>query len=138
MNKVIGILSFVVVVGFTLPEVSWADKHVATHSEEKRPSPILAERDGFVGPVMSGESLPHPAEHSSWNRLSLTHTDTPHLFSRDTHPSGAYRNSQPVDGTALMFSWPFESLTTFPMSIDGAPRERNLTRDDEMTHPYLR
>lgn len=138
MNKVIVILSFVVVVGNTLPEVSWADKHVLAQPEEKRPSLMLAERDEFVGPVLRGEGLSRLVEPSSWNSLSLTHTDPPHLFGRDAHHPGAYRNSQPADGTALMFSWPFEGLPTFPMNRDAAPREKNLSQDNEMTSPYLR
>ena len=138
MNKVIVILSFVVVVGNTLPEVSWADKHVLAQPEEKQPSLILAERDEFVGPAWRGEGLSRPADHSSWNRLSLTHTDPPHLFGRDTHHSGAHRNSQPADGTALMFSWPFESLPTFQMNTDATPRETTLNQENEMTNPYLR
>mgnify|MGYP007037749135 CR=1 FL=1 len=138
MNKVVAILSFVFVAGYILPEVSWADKHILAPSEDKRSSLMLAERDEFVGPVLRGESLSRPAEPSSWNRFSLTHTDSTQLFGRDPHPPGAYRRSQPADGVALMFGWPFERLPTFPMSTDAAPRERNLYQDNEMTNPYLR
>ena len=107
MNKVIVILSFVVVVGNTLPEVSWADKHVLAQSEEKRPSLTLAERDEFVGPVVRGEGLSRPAEQSSWNRLSMTHTDAHHLPGSEQHHPASYRNSNASDGTAIMFGWAF-------------------------------
>lgn len=138
MNKAVVILSFLAITGYTIPDESLAHTHILGPLEVSEGSVISVERGELIGPLPMGGSLSHGRDNASWDWLNLTHTDTPHLFGRDAHPSGAYRNSQPADGTALMFSWPFESLPTFPMGTDAAQREKSLNQDNEMTHPYLR
>lgn len=138
MNKMIGILSFVVVVGNTLPEVSWADKHVFVQSEEKRPSLMFAERNDFVGPVQRNEGLSLRAGKTPWDGFSLAHTDTHHSLGRDQHHPALHRNFHAPDGVALMFSWPFESLSTFRTNTQPIPGTTTFNYDNEATDVHAR
>jgi hypothetical protein len=138
MNRVIIILSLVVITGYVIPDLSRAHRHVLALPEDERQSLRPTEPAESIGPVLKDAGSSQRSEQRSWDCLSLTHTDPPHLFGRDTHHSGAYRNSQPADGTALMFSWPFESLPTFQMNTDATPRETNLNQENGVADPYLR
>ncbi len=108
MNKVVAILSFVIVVGSAAPEVSRAHKHVAIQDERGTRLLMLAGPDEYMGPVPRSEELSQRAQQSSWNCVGLTHTDPHHHFSHESSHPGAYRNSQMADGGAIMFRYAFK------------------------------
>ena len=108
MSKVVAILSFVIVVGSALPEVSRAHKHVVLQEAQGTRSLMLARLDEFIGPVLRSEELSQRAQQSSWNCVGLTHTDPHHLFSNESSHPVAYRNSQMADGGAIMFRYVFQ------------------------------
>lgn len=108
MNKVAAILSFVIVVGSALPEVSRAHKHVVLQEAQGTRSLMLARLDEFMGPVLRSEVLSQREQQSSWNCVGLTHTDPHHLFSNESSHRVAYRTSQMADVGAIMFGYAFK------------------------------
>lgn len=129
MNRVVIILSLVVIAGYVTPDLSRAHSHVLALPEDGRQSLKSAEPSEFIGPVMRNEGLSQRAEQSSWNRLSLTHTDINYLSGRERHHPASYRSFIAPDGVALMFSWPFASVPPFWMSPQGSSNEPPLKQD---------
>jgi len=128
MNKVITILSFVVV-GYATADVSWADRHVSASTEREGRLLMLAGGDEFVGPVLRPEGLSQHAEHPSWNRFSLTHTDLHHPAGGERHHPVPSRSFIVPDGVALMFSWPFTSTPASQLGPRAAQKEPKLNSD---------
>ena len=118
MNRVIIILSLVVIAGYITPDLSQAHRHILALPEDERQS------------LKRSEGLSQRAEQPSWNRLSLTHTDTTYLPGSERHHPAAYRSSNAPDGAALMFSWPLASVPTFWMGPEGTSNEPILKQDD--------
>jgi hypothetical protein len=129
MNRVIIILSLVVIAGYVTPDLSRAHRHLFTLPEDERQSLASTKPAEFIGPVLRSEGLSQRAEQPSWNRLSLTHTDTTYLPGSERHHPAAYRSFNAPDGAALMFSWPFASAPTFGMSPQGSSNEPMLNLD---------
>lgn len=129
MNRVIIILSLVVLTGSVAPDLSRAHSHVQAQPQSEGPSLILAEPAEFIGPVLKGEEVLKLTEQPSWNRLSLTHTDTNYLPASERHHPALYRSFIAPDGVALMFSWPFASVSTFWMNPQGSSNESTLNQD---------
>jgi hypothetical protein len=130
MIRAIIILSLVVIAGYVTPDLSRAHSHVLALPEDGRQSLKSAEPAEFIGPVMRNEGLSQRAEQPSWNRLSLTHTDTHYLPGRERHHPASYRSFIAPDGLALMFSWPFASVPSFWMSPQESPNEPTFKQDD--------
>jgi hypothetical protein len=129
MNRVIIILSLVVITGYVIPDLSRAHRHVLALPEDERQSLMPDEPAEFIGPVMRSNGLSQRAEQPSWNRLSLTHTDTNYPPGSEGHHPAAYRNFNAPDGVALMFNWPFAGGPTFWMSPQGSSNEPTLNLD---------
>jgi len=128
MNKVIAILSFVVV-GYATSDVAWANRHVSASTDREGRSLILAGGDEFVGPVLRPEGLSQRGEQPSWSRFSLVHTDIHHLpGSEPRHPVPS-RSFIAPDGVALMFSWPFASTPASQLRLRAAQKEPKLNLD---------
>ena len=130
MNRVSIILGLVVIAGYVTPDLSRAHSHVPALPEDGRQSLKSAEPAEFIGPVLRSEGLSQRAEQPSWNRLSLTHTDTHYLQGDERHHPASYRSFIAPDGTALMFSWPFASVPPFWMSPQGSSNEPTLNQND--------
>lgn len=64
LSKVVAILSFVIVVGSALPEVSRAHKHVVLQKAQGTCSLMLARLDEFMGPVLRSEELSQREQQS--------------------------------------------------------------------------
>ncbi len=130
MNRVIIILSLVVIAGFVTPDLSQAHRHILALPEDERQSLTSAEPAEFIGPVLRSEGLSQRTEQPSWNRLSLTHTDTTYLPGMERHHPAAYRSSNAPDGVALMFSWPLASVPTFWIGPEEKSNEPTLKQDN--------
>lgn len=130
MNRVIIILSLAVIAGYVTPDLSQAHRHILALPEDERQSLKSPEPAEFIGPVLRSEGLSQRTEQPSWNRLSLTHTDTTYLPGSERHHPAAYRSSNTPDGAALMFSWPLASVPTFWMGPEGTSNEPTLKQDD--------
>jgi hypothetical protein len=130
MNRVIIILSLVVIAGYVTPDLSQAHRHMLALPEDERPSLKSAEPVEFIGPVLNGENMLKDKKQPSWNRFNLTPTDAHYLPGSERHHTAAYRSFQAPDGVALMFSWPFASGPTFWMSPQGSSNEPPLKQDD--------
>ncbi|QPD02829.1 MAG: hypothetical protein Nkreftii_000603 [Candidatus Nitrospira kreftii] len=128
MNKVIAILSFVVV-WYATADVSWAERHVSISTEREGRVLMLAGDDEFVGPVLRPEGLSQQAEQPSWNRFSLTPTDLYHPAGGERHHPVPSRSFIAPDGVALMFSWPFASTPTSQLGPRAAQKEPQLNLD---------
>jgi len=128
MNRVIIILSLVVIAGSVTPDLSRAHSHVLAQPQNEKQSLIPAEPAEFIGPALKSEGVLKRTEQPSWNRFSLTHPDVHHLPGSAPY-SPSYRNFIVPDGVALMFSWPFASVPTFWMGPEGAPHEPALNQD---------
>jgi len=133
MNRVVIILGLVVIAGYVTPDLSRAHSHVLALPEDGRQSLKSAEPAEFIGPVLKGEEVLKRTEQPSWNRLSLTHTDTNFLPGSERNRPASYRSFIAPDGVALMFSWPFASVPQFWMSPQGSSNEPTLRQDDPMT-----
>ena len=129
MRKSIAVLCFIVLGGYTIPDVSWADKHVVTTLEGPLPSLTPAEYTELIGPVLSSEGWLQRTEQRSWNCFNLIHTDPHYILSIDQHHPAPYRTLQEPDGAALMFSWPFGGLGNQPIS-GNANHNRNGEADN--------
>jgi hypothetical protein len=129
MNRVIIILSLAVIAGYVTPDLSRAHSHVLDLPQSERQSLIPAEPAEFIGPFLKGGEVLKRTEQPSWNRLSLTHTDTNYLPGSERHHPGAYRSFQAPDGAALMFSWPFASVPRSWLSPQGTSDEPTLNPD---------
>jgi hypothetical protein len=129
MNRVIVILSLVVVAGYVTPDLSQAHRHILALPEDERQSLRSTGPAEFIGPVLRDEGLSQRAGQPSLNRLSLTHTDTNSLPGSERHHPAAYRSFNAPDGAALMFSWPFASVSTFWRSPQGSSDEPTLDPD---------
>jgi hypothetical protein len=129
MNRVIIILSLVVIAGYVTPDLSRAHSHGLALPQSERQPLIPAEPAEFIGPVLRSEGLSQRAKQPSWNRLSLTHTDTTYLPGSERHHPAAYRSFNAPDGAALMFSWPFASGPTLGISPQGSSNEPTLNLD---------
>lgn len=79
MNRVIIILSLIVVAGCVTPDLSRAHSHVLALPQSERQSLKSAEPAEFIGPVLRNEGLSQRAEQPSWDGLSLAHPDTHHF-----------------------------------------------------------
>lgn len=130
MNRFIIILSLVVIAGYITPDLSQAHRHILALPEDERQSLKSPEPAELIGLVLRSEGLSQRAEQPSWNRLSLTHTDTTYLPGSERHHPAAYRSSNAPDGAALMFSWPSASVPTFWMGPEGTSNEPILKQDD--------
>jgi len=128
MNKVITILSFVVV-GYATADVSWADRHVSTSTDREGRSLILAGGDEFVGPVLRPEGLSQRVEQPSWNWFSLAPTDLYHPAAGERHHPLPSRSFIVPDGIALMFSWPFTSTRASQLGPRAAQKEPKPNSD---------
>lgn len=129
MNKTVGIASILILV-VSLPDVSWPHSHIGMQASQQERSLILAERNDFIGPVLRNEGLTQRAGQTPWNGFSLAHTDTHHFLGNDRHHPGAHRNFNAPDGVALMFSWPFESLSMFQTNTQTTPGAATLNYDN--------
>ena len=129
MNRVVIILSLVVIAGYVIPDLSRAHSHVPARPEDGRQSLKSAEPAEFIGPVLRSDGLSHRAEQSYWDGLSLAHPDTYHFPGSERHHPAAYRSFNVPDGVALMFSWPFASVPSFWMSPQGSSNEPILNQD---------
>lgn len=130
MNRVIIILSLVVIAGYVTPDLSQAHRHILALPEDERQSLRSREPAEFVGPVLRSEGLSQRTEQPSWNRLSLAHTDTTYLPGSERHHPASYRSFNAPDGVALMFSWPLASVPTFWIGPEGTSNEPTLKQDD--------
>ncbi|MDH4251352.1 MAG: hypothetical protein OEV27_09200 [Nitrospira sp.] len=130
MNRVIIILSLVVIAGYVTPDLSQAHRHMLALPEDERQSLEPPEPAEFIGPVLRSEGLSQRTEQPSWNRLSLTHTDTTYLLGSERHHPASYRSFNAPDGVALMFSWPLASVPTFGMGPEGTSNEPTLKQVD--------
>ncbi|MFO0699603.1 MAG: hypothetical protein U0236_10255 [Nitrospira sp.] len=129
MNKMVGIASLLILV-VSLPDVSWPHSHIGIQELQHERALMLAERNDFIGPVLRDEGLSQRAGQTPWNGFSLAHTDTHHSLASDRHRSGAHRNFYAPDGMALMFSWPFESLSMFQTNTQITPGAGTLNYDN--------
>ena len=128
MNKVVAILSLVIIAGGVHPDLPWAHSHVLALTEDRgllRP----AEFQNFIGPVLNGEGLSQRGEQPSRTPFSLIHTDIHYLPGSGAYHPAPSRSFIAPDGVALMFSWPFASVSTFQMSPEGSSNEPTLNRD---------
>lgn len=137
MNKVIAILSFVVV-NYATSDVSWADRHVSASTAEEERSLMFRGDDEFVGPVLRGEGLLQRAEQPSWNRFSLIHTDIHHIPGSETYHPVPSRSFIAPDGIALMFSWPFASASVPQLGPRVAEKTPKFNMDAGETDLRLR
>ncbi len=129
MNRVIIILSLVVIAGHGTPDLSQAHRHILALPENERQSLTSSEPAEFIGPVLRSESLSRHTEQPPWNRLSLTHTDTTYLPGSERHHPASHRSFIAPDGAALIFSWPFASVPTFWTSPQRSSSEPTLGQD---------
>jgi hypothetical protein len=129
MNRVIIILSLVVIAGYVTPDLSRAHSHLLALPQSERQSLIPAEPAKFIGPVLKGEEVLKRTEQPSWDGLSLAHPDTHHFPGNERHHPAAYRSFNAPDGVTLMFSWPFMSVPKFWMSPQGSSNETTLNQD---------
>lgn len=120
MNRVAIILGLFIIAGYVTPDLSRAHSHVLALPEDGRQSLKSAEPLEFIGPVLKTEGLSQREEQPSWNRLSLTHTDTHYVPGSERHHPSGYRSFNAPDGVALMFTWPFGSVPPFQMSPQGS------------------
>lgn len=136
MNKIVGVASVLILV-VSIPDVSWSHSHIGMQESQQERSLILAERNDFIGPVLRNEGLSQRAEQTPRNGFSLAHTDTHHSLGSDRHHLGLHRNFHAPDGVALMFSWPFESLSTFRTNTQPTPGALTSTYGNEAAdlHP---
>lgn len=109
MNKMVTTLGLVVLVVYAVQGSSWAHTHVVTQDEPHGPSLVSTELDEFVILVPQVGGLSQRAGQSSWNCMSLTHTDPHHPFGNEPHNPIVYRNSQTPDGGAILFGWIFQN-----------------------------
>lgn len=105
MNKVVAILSLVIITGYENQDLSWAHSH-APAPPEVRGTLMLAELGAFIGPVLMGKGLSQHAEQPSRTPFSLIHTDIHHLPGSEAYHPVPSRSFIAPDGIALMFSWP--------------------------------
>ncbi len=129
MNRVIVILSLVVIAGSVTPDLSRAHSHILALPQSERQPLIPTEPAEFIGPALRAEGLSQRTKQPSWNRLSPTHTDITYLPGNERHHPAAYRSFNAPDGAALMFSWPFASGPTFWMSPQQSSNEPTLNLD---------
>lgn len=113
MNKVVAILTFVVVTGYTTPDASWAHRHILVPPEGERRPLVPPRHDGFIGPVLRSEGLSKRAEQPIWDGINLTHPDPHHHPGSEPSHSTIYRNNHAPDGAPVIFGWPTESLLSF-------------------------
>lgn len=131
MNKAIVILSFLAITGYTIPDTSWAHRHILGPLEGEGRSLIPTQQDEFIGPILRGEGLSQPAEQSAWDGIKLMHPDPHHLRGSEPHRPAFYRDNHAPDGAALMFSWPFGSLGS--QTTTG---NTNLTKEQSSAGSY--
>lgn len=128
MNKVVAILSLVIITGYAIPHPSWAHSHAPAPPEVKG-TLVPAALGEFIGPVLMDTGLLQRTEQPSRTPFSLIHTDIHHLLSSEGYHPVPSRSFIAPDGIALMFSWPFASMPTLQRSPEGFSDELTLNQD---------
>lgn len=108
MNRITPVLGFLAFVSYAEADLSWGHSHRAGLPEHDIASTMSTKPDDSIAPVVNGNSVLQLTEQTSWNWLSLAHTDPHHVQGGEPYRPSLSQHFHAPDGAAVMFEWTFD------------------------------